>query len=237
MAAAKGAIMERKIERNPAKPEVEAVKATVRASVGARDVRDDPYRHFFLDDVLPPTVAEKLARLPAPLPESVEVSGKRELNNAKRRYFDPDTMARMPVVAQVAQALQDPETTRLFATAFEAPLDGTFLRIEDARDVDGFWLEPHTDLGVKKFTCLIYLALNDDHAALGTDIYAGRDRHVGRSVFRHNAAMVFVPGADTWHGFEKRPIVGVRRSIIVNYVASDWRERGQLAFPDQPIRL
>jgi hypothetical protein len=47
--------------------------------------------------------------------------------------------------------------------------------------------------------------------------------------------MIFVPSNSTWHGFEKRPIEGVRRSIIVNYVTNDWRAREQLAFPQQPV--
>jgi hypothetical protein len=44
-----------------------------------------------------------------------------------------------------------------------------------------------------------------------------------------------VPGADTWHGFRRRPIAGIRRSLIVNYVKSEWRSRHELAFPDRPI--
>jgi hypothetical protein len=31
-------------------------------------------------------------------------------------------------------------------------------RVEYAQDVDGFWLEPHTGLGVKTFTTLLYLS-------------------------------------------------------------------------------
>jgi hypothetical protein len=49
--------------------------------------------------------------------------------------------------------------------------------------------------------------------------------------------MVFVPGDNTWHGFERRPIEGVRRSVILNYVTRDWRERGQLSFPDRTVRV
>ena len=107
---------------------------------------------------------------------------------------------------------------RLVHDAFGAPIDDTFLRLEYAQDVDGFWLEPHTDLGVKKFTCLIYLSDGPGHDTLGTDIYWSRERHFGVSPFKRGAAMVFVPGDDTWHGFEKRPIEGVRRSVILNYV-------------------
>jgi len=44
-----------------------------------------------------------------------------------------------------------------------------------------------------------------------------------------------VPGDNTYHGFEKRPIEGVRISLIINYVTDEWRAREQLAFPEEPI--
>ncbi len=124
-----------------------------------------------------------------------------------------------------------------FAEAFGAPLDQTYLRLEYAQDIDGFWLQPHTDLGVKKFTCLIYLSQGPGHELLGTDIYASPEEHVGASPFIRNSAMIFVPGSNTWHGFEKRPIQGVRRSVILNYVTPEWRAREQLSFPDRLIRF
>ena len=71
---------------------------------------------------------------------------------------------------------------------------------------------------------------------LGTDIYADRETHAGVTPFEPNSAMVFVPSDRTWHGFEKRPIRGVRRSLIINYVKPEWRSRHELAFPDQPVR-
>ena len=48
--------------------------------------------------------------------------------------------------------------------------------------------------------------------------------------------MLFVPGGDTYHGFEPRPIAGIRKSVIINYVTNEWRAREQLAFPEQPVR-
>ena len=44
------------------------------------------------------------------------------------------------------------------------------MRLEYAQDTDGFWLEPHTDLGVKLFTMLIYLPDSGEQNDLGTDI-------------------------------------------------------------------
>ena len=34
---------------------------------------------------------------------------------------------------------------------------------------------------------------------------------------------------------EPRQIDGVRKSVIINYVTSEWRAREQLAFPNAPI--
>jgi hypothetical protein len=73
------------------------------------------------------------------------------------------------------------------------------------------------------------------HADLGTDIYDQDRKHVGRSPFAPNAALVFVPSNITYHGFEPRRIEGVRKSVIINYVTDEWRAREQLAFPDRPI--
>ena len=50
-----------------------------------------------------------------------------------------------------------------------------------------------------------------------------------------NAAMVFVPSDNTYHGFEARQIDGVRKSLVINFVTNDWRAREQLAFPDMPV--
>ena len=71
----------------------------------------------------------------------------------------------------------------------------------------------------------------------GTDIYDSDLRPVGRSSAGFNAATIFVPGANTWHGFDKRPIHGVRRLLEINYVHPSWRDRNQLCFPDRPVDL
>ena len=36
-------------------------------------------------------------------------------------------------------------------------------------------------------------------------------------------------------GKAERPIAGVRKSIIVNYVGPEWRSRHELAFPDEAV--
>lgn len=194
-----------------------------------------PYRHYVLTDALPKNVIHDLAHLPFKAPSLEGVSGKRELHNDTRSYFNKEAMARFPVMQAVAEALQSKKVTSTIASFCGAEIDDTFLRLEYAQDIDGFWLEPHTDLGVKKFTCLIYLS--DNHADMGTDIYTDPQHHFGRSPFAPGMAMIFVPGTNTWHGFEKRPITGVRKSIILNYVTHEWRAREQLSYPEATVRL
>jgi hypothetical protein len=134
------------------------------------------------------------------------------------------------------EAFQSKAVTDRIEEHFGTNLDGSYLRVEIAQDTDGFWLEPHTDLGVKLFTMLLYTSKDPSHAALGTDIYDADKSHVGRSPFESNGALVFVPSNITYHGFEKRKIDGVRKSVIINYVTNEWRAREQLAYPNQPIK-
>ncbi len=214
----------------------EACLATLLSSFGAAERHDAPYRHWLVAKCLPEGGVEAINGLPFPAPALGGVSGKREVHNATRKYFDVENRSKHPIVAAVAEAFQSPTITRQIEKTFSTSIEGTYLRIEYAQDINGFWLEPHSDLGVKSFTYLLYTSTEKSHADLGTDIYDTDKRHVGRSPFRPNTAMIFVPSKITMHGFEPRNIEGVRKSVIVNYVTSEWRAREQLAFPDQPIR-
>ena len=218
-----------------AKSSAEDVVRTFQHCVDTAKRSEQPYRHWTLKGCLPCDSVEDIVALPFEAPSLDGVSGKRELHNKTRKYFDVENRRRFPVCEAVAQAFQDRRVTSHIERAFSTDLKGTYLRIEFAQDVDGFWLEPHTDLGVKVFTMLLYLSNDESHRDLGTDIYDGEKRHVARSPFAPNAAMVFVPGSNTYHGFEKRPIEGVRTSLIINFVTNEWRAREQLSFPDAPI--
>ena len=213
----------------------EDIKTTIKKSAEGGDRRETPYRHWILRGVFPKNVYQELKDMPFPAADLGGVSGTREAHNADRVYFAADNLEKFPNARATVEAFQDPEIVAHFAEVFDAPLDGTYVRVEYAQDVDGFWLKPHTDIGVKMFTMLIYMSDDPRHSDLGTDIYADENTHVGRSPFEPNSAMIFVPSKNTWHGFEKRAIHGVRRSIIVNYVTNDWRAREQLAYPQKPV--
>jgi hypothetical protein len=208
----------------------------VAAFAGAR--RDErPYRHWAVSNVFPEGLTDQLHRLPFSPPDLQGLSGKRELHNDQRHYFDPLNNGRFEVCAAVADAFQSAQIARMIEAATGADLAGTYVRLEYAQDTDGFWLEPHTDLGVKRFTMLIYLAEEGDESDLGTDIYADPRTWAKRSAFEDNTALVFVPGSNTWHGLARRRITGVRRSVIMNYVTDEWRAREQLAYPQRPVAL
>lgn len=214
----------------------QAIIDAMRASMASASSSDTPYRHWFLEHCLPDDAAKAIIDLPFAAPSLEGVSGKRELHNATRTYFDADNMERHPVCKAVNEAFQTPELTRDISSFFETNIEDSYLRVEYAQDINGFWLEPHTDLGVKVFTMLLYISPDESHANLGTDIYNADKSHFGRSPFASNAAMVFIPSDNTYHGFEPRPIDGVRKSVIINYVTNDWRAREQLAFPQSPIK-
>ena len=214
----------------------EAVTAALQASFAAARGSEQPYKHWFVDNCLPPAALDAAIDLPFAAPALDGVSGRREVHNATRKYFDVENRSKFKVAGAMADALQSETVTRSIEKTFGSKLDGTYLRIEYAQDINGFWLEPHTDLGVKLFTFLLYLSKDAQHADLGTDIYDTGKKHVARSPFKPGGAMIFVPSGITYHGFEARKIEGVRKSIIINYVSSEWKAREQLAFPDKPIR-
>lgn len=214
----------------------EDVVQALLASFKAGERHETPYRHWFLSDCLPEDTMDDILALPFQAPELGGVSGKRELHNATRTYFDVENREKFPCCEAFSQAFQDPRVIKMVEDHFGTNLNGTYLRIEYAQDTGGFWLEPHSDLGVKNFTMLLYMSKDEAHKDLGTDIYDGDKKFFARSPFNPNGALVFVPADNTFHGFEPRTIQGVRKSIIINYVTDEWRAREQLAFPEAPIK-
>ncbi len=212
----------------------DACRASFAASLDRATARAAPYRHWLMREVLPAHVSAAMNALPFPAPALHGVSGSREIHNNTRRYVDAVAIAAHPVCRSLAEAFQHPTTVAAIEEATGARLGGCCLRIEYAQDIDGFWLQPHTDLGVKKYTLLYYLG-PDGHPELGTDVYSDANTWSHRAPFEPRGALAFVPSDITWHGFEQREIPVVRKSLIVNYVTEDWRAREQLAYPDTPV--
>ena len=205
------------------------------ASLAAAERRDAPWPHWILSDCLSDDVLDRVDALPFAAPDLGGVSGERALHNDRRVYFNPELRARFAVCEAVAAMFQAPRTVALLEKRCGAGLRGGFLRIEYAQDTDGFWLEPHTDIGAKRFSMLAYMSRHPGHRELGTDIYDSDRKPVARVPFLPGTALVFVPSQCSLHGFERRRIEGVRKSLIVNYVGPEWRARHELAYPDTPV--
>lgn len=218
-----------------ARREIDLADALV-LGLGRANFCAHPFPNWRLSSLFPERIAEALATFPFDASPLAGPSGRRELHNERRRYFSGDMLREFPVARQVADAFQSARVVQAIMMLTGALLMGAFLRIEYAVDLDGFWLEPHTDLGVKVFSLLIQLG-SPGQEALGTDLYLAPDAWVERVPFGWNSALGFVPSGRSWHGFESRRIAGARRSLIVNYVTDAWRERGQLAFADRPVGL
>ncbi len=194
-----------------------------------------PYRHWLMTDVIPDAAAREIVDLPIAAPEGLTFSGRRETNNASRTYFDTQARDRFPVVRAFTDAFQSPETVATIERACGTDLSGTSLRVEFCQDVEGFWLEPHTDIGVKKFTMSLFLCQGEGADDMGTDIFDTNKQWVARAPSHFNTAMLFIPSNITFHGFKARHFASVRKSLIINYVTQEWRNRQELAFPDKPV--
>lgn len=214
---------------------VEAIKSACVRSLALARCEPDPYRHWLVGDVLTEQAIDDVLALPLTASRMDYAAGERAANNDKRLYFDAERRARFPVCDDIARALQSPQVIEAIEQTCDVCLDGTSLRIEYAQDQPGFWLAPHTDLGVKKFTMLLYLSREPEAAGWGTTIFSDPDTVYANTPFEPNHALVFIPGDDTWHGYAKRPMNGVRKSLIINYVGPEWRARHELAFPDEPV--
>jgi hypothetical protein len=196
---------------------------------------DWPFRTWSLRDVLPEALCALLTALPFTPPPIGDTLGKRETHNASRLFVSPANRRRYGACAALADAFQDEATTALLEDMCGVDLGGSFLRIECCLDTDGFWLEPHTDIGAKLLTMLVYLSDDPEAGDWGTDMMDASGAVLRHASGAFNTGLIFVPAADTWHGFARRRIGGVRRSLIVNYVKPEWRSRQELAFPETAV--
>lgn len=221
----------------PPVPDVSAIADQFGRAVRNAQRNDRPYRHWRLKDVFPVDLCTGVLTLPIAPPVLGRTDGTRNTYNDQRIFITPALRAKFPTCRALADALQRPEIARLMAETCGIAVAGSYLRMEYIQDTDGAWLEPHRDIPEKLFSMVIYLFTGPDAKDWGTDIYDAERRWVGRSSGEFNSGVIFVPGPDTWHGFDPRPIIGVRRLMEINYVRNDWRDTGQLAMPDRPISL
>lgn len=221
----------------PVLPGASEVASHFAGSLRAAERLEQPYRRWRLHEVLPEAMCTGLLTLPiAPPVLTVDTKGQRGTFNNQRTFFTPSMRELYPAISLLSAAMQRPEVAREFVSTCGIDATDAYLRIEYIQDLDGMWLEPHCDIKEKLFSMVLYLCTGPFAKDWGTDIYDADRKWVGRSSAEFNTAIIFIAGPNTWHGFEPRPINGVRRLMEVNYVRG-WRDREQLAFPDQPISL
>ncbi|MGA7329779.1 MAG: 2OG-Fe(II) oxygenase [Rhodomicrobium sp.] len=206
-------------------------------SLSAAKRIDEPYRRWQLANVFPEAMCTGILTLPiAPPVVTIDTKGARATFNNQRTFFTPRFRELYPAISVLCGAMQRPEVARQFEATCGVKATGGYLRMEYIQDLDGMWLEPHRDIPEKLFSMVIYLCTGPFAKDWGTDIYDHDREWCGRGTAEFNSAVIFIAGPHTWHGFEPRPIHGVRRLMEINYVR-DWRDREQLAFPDRPIEV
>ena len=218
-------------------PSAEAIARHFRRALLDSQRNEDPYLHWSMTDVLPEALAFNLIGLPI-MPLLIDdCEGVRDVDNSLRCFATPERRIRYPLFQNFAEALQRPDVAKLAGETCGFEVQGSYLRMEYIQDIDGAWLEPHHDVPQKLFSMVIYLCTGPDTADWGTDIYDAQQKWVGRSSSVFNSGTIFIPGENTWHGFEKRKIVGIRRLLEINYVHPSWRDKDQICFPDRPVSL
>lgn len=190
-----------------------------------------PFDYWLLDGALPEEDIDAIINLPFAPPSAEGFNGRRETNNSARTFFNAENQEKFSVIRRVANAFKDEHVIDTIERTTHADLSNTRLRIEYCQDAPGFWLEPHTDISVKKFTMLVYLSSDPALRLAGTDIHEGAPdyKYVTTAPYGRNLGVIFIPAKNTWHGVGHHPLTGLRKSIIINYVTADWRDTFELA--------
>ena len=147
----------------------EAIVSTLLKSIASSKRSDTPYRHWFLRRCLPEDAVNHIPGSPFPAASLAGISGKRDLHNATRKYFDVENRG-SPWSRSACQAFQDKRVTDRIAEYFGRQARGVSV-VEAAQDTAASGLSRTADLGLKAFTMLLYISRDPQHATLGTDIY------------------------------------------------------------------
>lgn len=86
---------------------------------------------------MPPFLADALAALSFVPPLIGDTQGRRETNNATRRFVTPAQRDAHPACAALVELLQDSATTGLIRSVCGRSLTGLYLRSEYCQDTDG----------------------------------------------------------------------------------------------------
>ena len=177
----------------------------------------------------------------------LEPSGQQGIN---RCFVDTHNISSFPEVERLTKALIAPQMTEFLMKTFEVNLVGTALRVELLRNGSGHYLTPHCDCIEKIISLLIFINENDQPLNSGTDIYRekgtdgtasatlsrsfGDFEKVAEIPFVTGTALIFNPGAHTWHGLDKMKTFEDRRLIQINWVNEEYSNHSE-CIPIEPL--
>ena len=188
-----------------------------------------PFRHWVYHRVFSEEIAHELSDLPLHPPTIQQHKGKRDTYNSSRIFLNPENCHKYPVLRSVVDVFNDSRIISQLGDSCGRDLTQGKLRIEYTLDSGDFWLEPHLDIKEKLLTFLVYLSKGGDSSQWGTALYNPDLSLYAKVPYKMNLGFMFMAGKDTWHGVPKQQIIGVRKSLIINYVSNEWQSLHELA--------
>lgn len=227
----------RPIHASAVAAEAPAIAAHVAEAIRSAPLAREPFHHLVVEPFFPPAF---LARLIA---AAGRAKGSRRLH-ARR---EPDGKGGQVVVSERARLLEDPGRTAAILRAvfldeavkraaverfFERPSEGFLGRIRLQREFDLVFtpgarrLSVHTDLPGKVISVVVALPAEapspEAEAMNGTVLYDASLAAVARAPYRANAACLFAPHLESYHGFAS---IGPRDVFVTFYEDPVWMAR------------
>lgn len=176
-----------------------------------------PFPYSVVSHFLPTRLATDIAAL--------------ELESSERRPFGLSTVLGRPALSAAVDLMQSESVIRALADITETDLEDTYLRMVLVSAPADAEFGPRTEHREAKLT--IFCSLAED--AAGLDLYLDPLTHVTRAPFGFNTAVLLVPDANRWFGFERRPDGQPRRWLEISYVTEAFPAKDELAFPMRPL--
>ena len=202
---------------------------TVSDNLKKAKFNDKPFVHWTFDNVFSEKGINDLLELPLKPPVIFDHCGKRENYNSTRFFFNSRNCKVNSTLKNIVSIFNNPNIILKLKNICNIGLSKGKLRIEYTLDTGDFWLEPHRDLREKLLTILVYLSKDTGSSQWGTAMYDKDLKFFSRVPYKSNSGFMFVPGDNTWYGFPKQNIKGIIKSLIINYVSSDWKNPHELA--------
>ena len=192
------------------------------------EVKALPFRHFISQgESLPIGIAHEIVALANPSDLLGDIGSRSDYAN--RTFLKKD---KFPEYSEELRSFLNHITSKDFSRYceeyFGVDLEGSALRAEVVCDVSGFFQVPPTDVGDKRITWLTYLGDISENGDVGTDLFNADLSWHSAAPWGFNNALVFKPGANTFHGFVRtKKIVGLRKVLIINFV-DNWKDKHEL---------